>query len=65
MLLRYIGGWSEAGLPGVSGSAVPGGTLEVEDEDRAAMAVAQGDWEVVGSEPAPKRKPREIPVRKG
>ena len=62
MQLRYVGGLSEASLPGVPGVAVPGGTLEVEDEDRAARAVGSGEWELVEDRPAPKRRERVDPA---
>ena len=62
MQLRYVGGLSEASLPGVPGVAVPGGTLEVEDEDRAASAVESGEWELAEDRPAPKRRARVEPA---
>jgi hypothetical protein len=62
MQLRYVGGLSEASLPGVFGSAVPGGTLEVEDEDRAAMALESDEWELADQGPAPKRRERVEPT---
>ena len=61
MQLRYVGGLSGASLPGVAGSVEPGGTLEVDDEDRAARAVATGEWVPVEDE-APKRRERVAPA---
>lgn len=60
--LRYVGGLSEVGLPGVAGSVGPGGVLDVEDEDRAARAVGSGEWEPVDDAPAPKRRSRVEPA---
>ena len=62
MQLRYVGGLSSVSLPGVAGTAEPGGTLEVADEDRAARAVATGEWVPVDDAPAPKRRERVDPA---
>lgn len=63
MQLRYTGGLSEVGLPGVAGTVGPGGVLEVVDEDRAARAVASGEWEQVDDgAAAPKRRERVTPA---
>jgi hypothetical protein len=62
MQLRYVGGLSEVGLPGVAGSVGPGGVLDVEDEDRAARAVASGEWEPADDTPVPKRRERVSPA---
>ena len=62
MQLRYVGGLSSVSLPGVPGSAGPGGTLDVDDEDRAARAVATGEWVPVEDAPAPKRRERVAPA---
>lgn len=62
MQLRYVGGLSKVSLPGVRGVAAPGGTLEVDDEDRAARAVGSGEWELVEDRPAPKRRERVDPA---
>ena len=62
MLLRYVGGLSEAALPGVPGVVGPGGTLEVVDEGGAARAVGSGEWEQADDRPAPKRRVRVAPA---
>lgn len=62
MQLRYVGGLSSVSLPGVAGTAEPGGTLEVADEDRAARAVATGEWVPVEEDVVPERRERVAPA---
>lgn len=62
MQLRYVGGLSSVSLPGVAGAAEPGGTLEVADEDRAARAVATGEWVPVEEDVVPERRERVAPA---